>query len=145
MSKKISKHRHHINMAITTGKTSTCKKNKVGAVIVKDGRILSTGRNGTPRGTDNSCECEDVTYQSTLHAEVNALLYAKQDLEGCSLYCTLSPCLACAAAIIQSGISSVYFLRPYRDQRGIEYLRKYGVATRQLCYPDLLKLNNKLR
>lgn len=143
---KISKNRWAINIAIEVGRASTCKKNKVGSVIIDNyGAIVSTGKNGTPRGTDNTCECEDVTYQSTLHSEINCLLYAKRDVHGFTLYCTLSPCLSCSAAIIQSGISKVYFLRPYRDQKGVEYLRKYGVKVRQLCYKDLLKLNNKLR
>ena len=59
---KTSWNRYFINLAIEVGKKSTCKKNKVGSVIVKDKRIISTGYNGSPKGTLNKCECEDITY-----------------------------------------------------------------------------------
>ena len=130
-------------MAIQVGRKSKCKKNKVGTVITdKYNRVISTGYNGSPKGTLNKCEDDnDVTYLTTIHSEQNAILFAKQDLEGCILYCTLSPCLKCAAFMVQAGISKVYYLNEYRDTRGIDYLTRYDIEVRRTCYKDLLEMS----
>lgn len=83
---------------------------KVGAVIVdRDKRIVSTGYNGPPRATLDVDMPRDTKLLRALHAEANAILFARRDLSGCTLYVTHHPCAHCAAAIIQAGISTVYF------------------------------------
>ena len=84
---------------------------KVGAVIVRpDNTIASVGYNGFPRGvSDTQLDNREYKLQRTIHAEMNAILSAKEPLSGYTLYVTLAPCSHCAAAIIQSGIKSVYF------------------------------------
>jgi len=89
---------------------------KVGCVIVdKNNRILSTGYNSFPSGCDDSKlpDTRPDKYPYMVHAEINALLYAKTDLHGASLYCNISPCSDCAKAIVTAGVTKVYFLEPY--------------------------------
>ena len=83
---------------------------RVGAVITRGNRIISTGFNGPPQKVHDLQERlqnREVKLRITLHAEVNAILFAKQDLKGCTLYCTHPPCTQCAAMIIQSGLEEV--------------------------------------
>lgn len=133
-----------LNLAIEVGKFSKCKKAKVGCVIVDDlGRIVSTGYNGSPIKSECLCEDSEVTFETTLHAELNAILFAKRDLRNCTLFVTLSPCLRCAAAIVQSQISNVYYLFEYRDKQGIEFLRKHSVNCKQVISNQYKNLNFK--
>lgn len=86
---------------------------KVGAVIVDEKRrIISTGYNGFPMGVKDftsRLENREIKYKMVLHAEENAIMFAKQNLDGCSLYVTsMPPCSHCAALIIQSGIKNVF-------------------------------------
>ena len=85
---------------------------KVGAVITRGNRIISTGFNGPPQKVHDLQERfldREMKLKMTLHAEVNAILFAKQDLKDCTLYCTHPPCTQCAAMIIQSGLEEVIF------------------------------------
>lgn len=100
-------------MADTVGTWSKDPSTKVGAVIVdRHGRVVSTGYNGLARGVADSEERltdRDVKYKIILHAEENAILFARRDLTGCSLFVSsLPPCAHCASVIIQSGIGRVY-------------------------------------
>jgi dCMP deaminase len=83
---------------------------QVGAVIAKNNRIVSVGFNGYPHGISDSANIDDreMKYLKTLHAEENAILFAKRDLDGCDIYVTHFPCPNCAAKIIQTGISTVH-------------------------------------
>lgn len=83
---------------------------QVGAVITKQNRIVSVGFNGYPHGISDSVDIDDreMKYLKTLHAEENAILFAKRDLDGCDIYVTHFPCPNCAAKIIQTGIATVY-------------------------------------
>lgn len=86
---------------------------QIGAVIVDDNRrIVSMGYNGFPRGVVDSSDRlnnREIKYKMVLHAEENAIMFAKQNLDGCSLYVTkMPPCSHCAALIVQSGIKKVY-------------------------------------
>lgn len=87
-------------------------KTKVGAVIVdKDHRIISTGYNGFPRGVYDDPDLlidREQKLKRIIHAEANAIINARSDLHGTSIYCSLNPCSQCAGFIIQSGISRVY-------------------------------------
>lgn len=83
--------------------------------MVADGkRIVSLGFNGFPSGVhdDERLEDRDTKLAHTVHAEVNAILYAKRDLKGCTLYVTHPPCPNCAGVIIQSGVSKVVAKKP---------------------------------
>ncbi|MGF7079972.1 dCMP deaminase [Mucilaginibacter sp. UYCu711] len=129
---------------------SHCVKAHVGAVLVRDTRIISIGYNGPPAGTHNCDEewpdsgCPRDSKGScslALHAEENAILYAVKSgakLEGATLYTTLSPCIACARLIFSAGIKQVYFDKSYAKYKGIasdegvDFLNKFGVPTVQL-------------
>ncbi len=135
---------------------SHCVKIKVGAVLTKETRIVSLGYNGPPAGTHNCDEewpdtgCPRDSKGScslALHAEQNAILYASKNnvsMDGCTLYVTLSPCLACARIIFTMGIKKVYFLKSYAQYKGIpldegvDFLLKFGVQVQQYS-PDLVK------
>lgn len=128
---------------------SYAKRRKVGAVIVKDDRIISIGYNGMPSGWDNNCE--DVvtpslpylhgdgptlkTKPEVLHAESNAIAKLARSSEsgnGASLFVTCSPCLDCAKIIYQSGILEVFYNQEYRSDDGIEFLTKCNIPVRKL-------------
>lgn len=134
---------------------STATRLKVGAVIVKDNRILSTGYNGTAPGTSNVCEywsselpywdgmsaipTEPMrvlkTHPEVIHAEMNAILKAARDgqaLKDSTLICTHQPCKDCAKAILTSGISSVYYRDSYRSHEGEDYLVDNGISVRKI-------------
>jgi len=139
-----------MELAVNLAKRSHCLKRHVGAVLTKDTRIISIGYNGPPSGTHNCDEewpetgCARDRKGScylALHAEANAILYAaknKVDLQGSTLYVTLSPCLSCARIILSVGIKEVKFLNSYAKYKGIdidegvEFLRKFGVQVDQI-------------
>ena len=120
---------------------SHAKRLHVGAIIVKDDRIISIGYNGMPTGWDNNCEdviqhSDDTTTLKTkpevLHAETNAIAkLAKSNESGldASLFVTHAPCMDCAKLIYQSGISTVYYRNSYRESTGLDFLTKSGVEV----------------
>jgi len=117
-----------INIAKEVGTLSHCTRSKVGAVLVKDGNVISFGYNGTPAGMDNTCEENNVTKDEVIHAEMNAILKAAKSgnaVDGSTLYLSLSPCQNCCKLIIQSGIKRVVYLEGYRDLKPIEFLSKF--------------------
>ena len=103
-------------MATLVATYSKDPSTKVGAVIVdQKNRVVSVGFNGFPRGLkDTDLEMREKKYLRTIHAEMNAILFAKCDLEWHSIYVTHPPCAQCAAAIIQVGIKNVVFPCPSR-------------------------------
>ena len=111
---------------------STAKRLQVGAIIVKDNRIISIGYNGMPSGWDNNCEIELdegklKSKPEVLHAESNAiakLARSNESGENSTLFLTHSPCLECSKLIYQSGITTVYYKHEYRSQDGVEFLNK---------------------
>lgn len=132
VSQVYSKHIQFMEIAISVANMSKCKRAKVGCIIVdNNNRIISTGYNGTPKGTSNECECDNITHEYTLHAELNAIIYAKQNIAQNTIYVTMSPCIRCAAIIIQSGISTVYYKDLY-SERGIQYLKNNNVTCIKL-------------
>lgn len=118
-------------MASEWGKLSRCKRKKVGALIVKDKMIISDGYNGTPTGFDNCCEDENGnTKWHVLHAEANAILKvasSTQSSKGATLYITLSPCKDCSKLILQSGIKRLVYANAYKDNEGVEFLKKANI------------------
>ena len=149
-----------MELAINIARRSHCVKRHVGAVLTKETRIISIGYNGPPAGTHNCDEewpeegCERDSRGScslALHAEQNALMYAVKNnanVEGSTLYLTLTPCLACARMILSMGIKRVIYLYSYAEYKGlpkdegIEFLEKFGVKTskfqEEVLVPDPL-------
>ena len=116
----------------------TCERARVGAVLVREGRIISTGYNGSPSGTPH-CDDEGCILDKrgkcirTIHAELNCICFAaKQGIktEGTTLYVTHSPCLDCAKAIINSGIKKVLYMVEYSNLDGLRLLKKAQVETK---------------
>jgi dCMP deaminase len=139
-----------MNLATDLAKRSHCVKAQVGAVLAKDTRIISIGYNGPPAGTHNCDEewptsgCARDSKGScslALHAEENAILYAVKNganLEGATLYTTLSPCLPCARLIFSAGIKHVYYDKSYAQYKGIpsdegvDFLNRFGFKAEQM-------------
>lgn len=117
-----------MNIAKEVSTLSHCVRFKVGAVLVKDGNIISFGYNGTPAGMDNGCEKDNVTVPHVIHAECNAILKAAKNgnsVDRSTIYLTLSPCLDCSKLILQSGIKRVVYLIAYRNLEGIDFLKQF--------------------
>jgi dCMP deaminase len=123
-------------MAAIWGENSYCQRRKVGALIVKNGMIISDGYNGTPSGFENVCEDEQgFTKPYVLHAEANAITkIARSPIgsDGATLYVTTEPCIECAKLIIQAGIKRVVYGQEYRLHDGIALLHKAGIECLQL-------------
>jgi dCMP deaminase len=117
-----------MNVAKEIASLSHCVRSKVGALLVKDGNVISFGYNGTPSGMDNCCERDNVTLPHVIHAEVNAVLKAAKtgtSVDGATLYLTLSPCLDCSKLILQAGVKRVVYLETYRNLDGPEFLKQF--------------------
>ena len=131
--KQLKYDKAYLRIADEWGKLSYCNRKQVGAIIVKDRMIISDGYNGTPSGFENFCEDENgYTKWYVLHAEANAIskvASSTQSCQGATLYITLSPCKECSKLIHQSGIVRVVYKKAYRDNSGIEFLEKAGIAT----------------
>ena len=125
---------------------SHARRLQVGAVIVKDDRVISMGYNGMPAGWDNNCESEETEFNlvtktrtgtgklttrpEVLHAESNAiakLAKSNDSGDGADIFVTHAPCMECSKLIFQSGISRVYYSQDYRDDSGIKFLKQSGV------------------
>jgi dCMP deaminase len=130
----------YLRLATEWGKLSYCKRKQVGAIIVRDKMIISDGYNGSPSGFENCCEDENgLTHWHVLHAEANAILKVARSTQTCenaTLYITLSPCKDCSKLIHQSGIKRVVFIDGYKDDSGLEFLRKAGVTVEQITEID---------
>ena len=113
----------YMNIAQEVSSLSRCTRSKVGVVIIKDKNIVSYGYNGTPAGFDNTCEIDNKTLETVLHAEANAIIKAGKLAFGADLYTTMSPCLECCKLIKQAGISKVYYKEEYRDKKGLTLLK----------------------
>ena len=124
---------------------SSARRLHVGAIVVKDDRIISIGYNGMPAGWDNNCEdeirypdAEGVTLKTkpeVLHAETNAIAKLAKSNEsglGATMFITHAPCLDCAKLIYQSGIGSVLYRNSYRDTSGVTFLEKSGVKIEKI-------------
>lgn len=125
-------HNTYIKIAELISFHSKAEKKKVGAILVKDKRIISIGINGTPSGFDNTCEIDGVTKREVLHAESNCIskcAKSNESSEGSVLYTTVSPCFECAKLIIQCGIIEVYYKEKYHDLTGLDLLTKANIKV----------------
>ena len=130
---------------------SSARRLHVGAIIVKDDRIISIGYNGMPAGWDNNCEDESVelysgyegaihrtvlkTKPEVLHAETNAIAKLARSTESgldATMFITHAPCLDCAKLIFQSGIRSVFYAEDYRSDAGVQFLTKSNVDIKKV-------------
>ena len=133
----------HMEVAETYARLSTAKRLQVGAIVVKDNRVISIGYNGMPAGWTNECETTHVCDVGTsfkskpevLHAETNAIAKLARSNESgldATMFVTHAPCLDCAKLIYQSGINTVYYRNHYRETNGIEFLKKSGIEVEQI-------------
>ena len=134
----------YMDVAERFAQLSSARRLHVGAIVVKDDRIISIGYNGMPSGWDNNCEDtiqhsdDTVTLKSkpeVLHAETNAIAKLAKSTEsgdGAVLFVTHSPCLDCAKLIFQSGICSVFYRDSYRSTDGITFLERSGIQVKQV-------------
>ena len=134
----------YMKTAETFAELSHARRLHVGAIVVKDDRIISIGYNGMPSGWDNNCEDtiqhsdDTVTLKSkpeVLHAETNAIAKLAKSTEsgdGAVLFVTHMPCLDCAKLIFQSGIRSVFYRNSYRNTDGTTFLERSGVTVGQV-------------
>ena len=123
----------YLEMARIWAQNSYCQRRQVGALVVKNGMIISDGYNGTPSGFENICEDDNnVTKPYVLHAEANAitkLARSSNNSEGATIYITASPCIECAKLIIQAGIRRVVYGENYRLTDGIDLLKRAGIEV----------------
>lgn len=125
---------YFMNIARQAATRSTCDRKQVGAVIVRDKTILSTGYNGSIRGMPH---CDEVGHLmegghcvATVHAEANAIIQAAKNgvrIDGAELYTTASPCWNCFKLLANAGIGKVYYGEFYRDPRSLEVARQLGI------------------
>jgi len=127
---------------------STCNRAKIGAVIVKDRSIISTGYNGAPAGLPHCTEVGCLIYTSinpdgeeeqncfrTIHAEINAIAQAAKhgvSIDGADIYITASPCYHCLKVLINVGIKNIYYLKPYKIEKIKELLEQSKVNLIQI-------------
>ena len=123
----------YLEMARIWAQNSYCQRRQVGALVVKNGMIISDGYNGTPSGFENICEDDNgITKPYVLHAEANAitkLARSSNNSDGATIYITASPCIECAKLIIQSGIKRVVYGEKYRLTDGIDLLERAGIEV----------------
>jgi dCMP deaminase len=133
----------YMDVAYRFSQLSTAQRLKVGAIIVKDDRIISIGYNGMPSGWTNECEVETYderwnvttkTKDEVIHAEANAIAKLAKSIEsgdGAYMFLTHSPCIQCAKQIYTAGINKVFFAEDYRDSAGVNFLKKCNVEVVQ--------------
>ena len=126
----------YMDVAERFAQLSHAERAKVGAIIVKDDRIISIGYNGMPSGWENVCEEDGKTKPQVLHAETNAIAKLAQSSESgkdAILFCTHLPCIECAKLIYQSGIKEVYYREEYNAAKGSgkDFLTLSGITIAQ--------------
>ncbi len=138
---------YFIEMARLTATRATCPRRRVGAVLVRDNRVLATGYNGAVRGAPHCDEvgCILVRHDNrescvrAVHAELNVLLQCAWNgvsSKGATLYCTDFPCVTCAKALVQAGIRRVVYLVDYPDSNSAAVLRAGGLTLERAVQYD---------
>jgi dCMP deaminase len=132
----------YMDVAERFSKLSSAKRLQVGAIVVKDDRIISIGYNGMPAGWDNICEevveiHEDggivtKTRPEVIHAEANAiakLAKGNESGDGSTMFLTHAPCIDCAKQMYTAGIKLVYYRDSYKDSKGLDFLTKCDIMV----------------
>lgn len=140
--------KNFINIARELASASKCVSKQVGAVIVKNGRILSTGYNGTPAGYTNCCDHWNGEYTPDhhewsktyeIHAEMNAIIWAAKEgisIDGATIYVTLEPCSECSKNLIASGIKRIVYATPYEHTNSniiSKFIKDNGVVIQRVA------------
>ncbi len=135
---------YFLEIASVVSKRSSCVRRQIGAVIVRDRRILTTGYNGAPSGLahciDTGCLRDQLKIESgtrhetcrALHSEMNAIIQAAQHgvcTKGATLYCTHQPCSVCARMLINAGIVRIVYMGDYPDTFSMELLEEAGIQV----------------
>ena len=133
---------YFMEIATVVAKRSTCLRNQMGALFVKNKRILTTGYNGAPAGLDHcdvvGCAREAVASGTrhelcrAVHAEQNAIIQAALhgiSIEGATLYCTHQPCILCAKMMINARIAKVVYQQSYPDRAALDFLQQAGIEV----------------
>ncbi len=133
---------YFMEIATVVAKRSTCLRNQVGALFVKNKRILSTGYNGAPSGLEHcdvvGCAREGVASGTrhelcrAVHAEQNAIIQAALhgiSIEGATLYCTHQPCILCAKMMINARLRKVVYQKSYPDETALDFLHQAGIEV----------------
>ncbi|PKQ27628.1 MAG: cytidine deaminase [Candidatus Anoxymicrobium japonicum] len=138
---------YFLSIARVVAGRATCLRREVGAIIVKDKRILATGYNGAPKGIahclDTGCLRNESGAKSGtthelcrgLHAEQNAILQAALhgvSIDGGVIYCTHQPCVLCTKMLINAGLQAIYYLEPYPDLLAGKLLKEAGIAVEKM-------------
>jgi len=150
MGNRIGWDAYFMNIAHLVAERSTCRRAKIGAVIVKDRNIIATGYNGSPAGLPHCTDVGCLIYVSknpngeeeencfrTIHAEINAIAQAAKhgvSIDGSDIYITASPCIHCLKVLINVGIRNIYYAKPYKihniqdlaEQSGIDLIQVQG-------------------
>ncbi|HEY5040152.1 MAG TPA: cytidine/deoxycytidylate deaminase family protein [bacterium] len=136
---RVDWNQYFMNIGREVATRSTCDRKHVGAVIVRDKTILSTGYNGSIRGMPH---CDDVGHMmedghcvATIHAESNAVIQAARNgvrLDGGEIYVTASPCWNCFKMLANAGIKTIYYGEFYRDERIFSIARRLGIKLQQI-------------
>lgn len=139
---RITRDQMLMEMAKLVAQRGTCSRLSVGAVISRDGRIITTGYNGAPSGIAHCDHGPKYSYRGKIeesgckvatHAEQNAIAFAARHglaLEGSELHVTHMPCLSCAKSIINAGVVTVTYYESYRLTDGVELLKEAGLKLR---------------
>ena len=151
MSNRPSWHQYFMTITRQVAERSTCKRAKVGAVIVRDKNILATGYNGAPAGMPHCIDVGCLIYQSktpngdteencfrTIHAEMNAIAQAAKNcstIKDASIYITHTPCIHCLKVLVNTGIKSIYYEKPYKLHTLDELLRYTHVELEKVDLP----------
>ncbi len=145
---RIGWHEYFMSVAHLISRRSTCERGHVGAVIVRDNNILATGYNGSPSGLPHCDGPNCLIYKSihpdgtveencmrTIHAEINAIAQAAKNgtaIRDASIYITASPCLNCLKVLINVGIKTIYYDKPYKIETIAELVSLSGVKLIQV-------------
>jgi dCMP deaminase len=140
--------KYFMDIAERTAELSTAKRLQVGAIVVKEDRIVSIGYNGMPAGWTNECEYQEVydyklnddiyqlkTKPEVIHAEANAIAKLAKSTEsgnGAVMFLTHAPCIDCAKQVYTAGISKLYYRNSYRSTDGVDFLNKCNVEVEQI-------------
>ena len=140
MKKRIDWDQYFMVQAALLASRSTCKRLSVGAVLVRDKRIIAGGYNGSVSGDDHcideGCYLRDGHCVRTIHAEMNAILQCARfgmSTDGASLYVTVFPCLQCTKSLLQAGIKEINYIRNYHnDDYAMKLIKLKNVRLRQI-------------
>lgn len=151
MSNRPSWHQYFMTITRQVAERSTCRRAKVGTVIVRDKNILATGYNGAPAGMPHCIDVGCLIYQSktpngdteencfrTIHAEMNAIAQAAKNgstIKDASIYITHTPCIHCLKVLVNTGIKSIYYEKPYKLHTLDELLRYTHVELEKVELP----------